>query len=224
MFGSPDWVWWRFWILPRLRDPEGYDRSAEFLSKLSKADAADGIARAMYGSGARDVFVYRFDWDEEPTVLGSDLSRMLGAAHGMDIPFVFGNFVFGEGTDRIFTAENEPGRLALSAAMMSYWTQFAKSGRPVTGAGDAVPEWPAWDEGGRFLVLDTEAGGGIRPSAETVSREGLLAAIESDPRLADRRLRCIVYHDLARWGEALERSEYDVKCPEHPFDGYPWHG
>jgi para-nitrobenzyl esterase len=224
MFGSPDWISWRFWILPQLRDAEGYDRSAEFLSKLTKADGADGIARAMVASGARDVFVYRFDWDEEPTVLGSDLGRMLGAAHGMDIPFVFGRFVFGDGSDNIFTAANEPGRLALSAAMMSYWSELAKSGRPGAEGEGAVPAWPAWEGNGRFLVLDTEAGGGIRPSEETVTREGLLAAVETDPRLADPRLRCIVYHDLVRWGEALERSDYDVKCPGHPFDGYPWHG
>jgi len=222
MFGSPDWVTWRFWILPRLRDPEAYDRSAEFLSKLAKADGADDIAQAMYGAGARDVFVYRFDWDEEPTLLGTDLSRMLGAAHGMEIPFVFGHFELGERPDRIFTPSNEPGRLALSGAMMDYWTQFARDGRPDAGGEGATRSWPAWDEGGRFLVLDTEAGGGIRPSAETVTRAGLVAAVEADPRL-DSRTRCIVYHDLVSWGEALERSEYDVKCPEHPFDGYPWH-
>ena len=224
MFGSPDWISWRLWILPRLRDAEGYDRSAEYLSKVAKADAADGIARAMHASGARDVFVYRFDWDEEPTVLGSDLGRMLGAAHGMDIPFVFGHFVFGKNPDAIFTPENEPGRLALSSAMMSYWTELAKSGRPSADGASKPPAWPAWDESERFLVLDTAAGGGIRPSDESLTRERLLAAVESDPRLADPRLRCIVYHDLVRWGEALERADYDVACPGHPFDGYPWHG
>jgi para-nitrobenzyl esterase len=224
MFGSPLWVSWRFWILPRLRDAHGYDLSAEFLSKLMKADGADDIARAMYASGERDVFVYRFDWDEEPTLLGSDLSRMLGAAHGMEIPFVFGHFEFGDGGDRIFTPENEPGRLALARAMMTYWTGFARSGRPAGDERRAIPDWPAWDATGRFLVLDTDAGGGIRSSAEAVTRAGLLAAIETDPRLGDDRLRCIVYHDLVQWGEALERSDYDVKCPGHPFDGYPWHG
>jgi para-nitrobenzyl esterase len=222
MFGSPDWISWRFWILPRLRDPDGYDRSAEFMSKLVKADGADEIARAMYGSGARDVFVYRFDWDEEPTVLGSDLSRMLGAAHGMEIPFVFGHFELGERPDRIFTPANEPGRLALAAAMMGYWAEFARDGRPVAAAEGGTPPWPAWDADGRFLVLDTEAGGGIRSSTETVTRAGLLAGVETDPRL-DARSRCIIYHDLVMWGEALDRSSYDAKCPGHPFDGYPWH-
>ena len=42
-----------------------------------------------------DVFVYRFDWDEEPKLLGADLQPMLGAAHGFEIPFVFGHLDLG---------------------------------------------------------------------------------------------------------------------------------
>ena len=34
---------------------------------------------------------YRFDWDEEPTVMFYDLSIALGAAHGLEIAFVFGH-------------------------------------------------------------------------------------------------------------------------------------
>jgi para-nitrobenzyl esterase len=114
--------------------PKPYDRSAEFLSKLAKADGADDIAHAMYGRGcARRLRLPLRLGRGAPTLLGTDLSRMLGAAHGMEIPFVFGHFELGERPDRIFTPGNEPGRLALSGAMMDYWTQFARDGRPDAG-------------------------------------------------------------------------------------------
>ena len=50
-----------------------------------------------------DVFVYRFDWHEEPHVMGADLSIILRAAHGFEIPFVFGHFDLGRQANVIFS-------------------------------------------------------------------------------------------------------------------------
>ena len=103
--------------------------------------------------------------------------------------------------------------------MMSYWTEFASKGRPGAGRDGTLPPWPAAPT---FLVLDTDAGGGIRPSQDTVTRAGVLAAIETDSRLATPRDRCLVYHELVYGPGELPRADYDAKCPEHPFDGFPW--
>src|SRR4030095_10292400 len=97
---------------------------ASWLGRLWRATGAAEPATSMVQSGAKDVYVYRFDWDEEPTFLGTDLSRMLGAAHGLEGPLVFGHFDLGREASRLFTAGNEPGRRELSDAMMSYWAQF----------------------------------------------------------------------------------------------------
>src|SRR5436305_1699803 len=75
-------------------------------------------------------FVYRFDWREEPTVLGGDIGKMLGAAHAFEVPFVFGHFDLGPDGRARWTAANEPGRRALSQAIMSYWAAFARGGVP----------------------------------------------------------------------------------------------
>jgi para-nitrobenzyl esterase len=223
MFGSPQWITWWLWLIPRLREPERYDAVAEHMSRMWKATGADELANAMVRSGATDVFVYRFDWDEEPTIAGADLSRMLGAAHGFEIPFVFGHFDLGREGNRLFTAENDPGRRALSAAMMSYWAEFARSGKPNPARGGNLPAWPAWSTTTpQFVLLDTVAGGGIRTSNDTVTRERVLAAIEKDPRLPTARDRCLVYHDLVVPAAQIVRAEYDRRCPQHPFDGYPW--
>jgi para-nitrobenzyl esterase len=75
--------------------------------------AADAPADAMQRGGWRDVYVYRWDWDEEPTLLGADLSVMPGAGHGFEIPFVFGHWFLGPSADVVFTDDNAPGREAL---------------------------------------------------------------------------------------------------------------
>ena len=77
------------------------------------------------------VFAYRFDWDEEGSVMGYDLSTALGAAHGLEIAFVFGEFEGGLGLSYLYP--KTPARDQLSKSMMSYWAEFAHSGNPGKG-------------------------------------------------------------------------------------------
>ena len=62
----------------------------------------------------------------------------LRAFHAADLPYVFGNFAWPfpwEDTDH-----------KLSDAMITYWTNFAKTGNPNGAAGAGVPvKWPAYD-------------------------------------------------------------------------------
>jgi para-nitrobenzyl esterase len=223
LFASPQWVHRWFGIVPRLIEPERYQVVGETMSAMWKATGVDEPATEMRASGATDVYAYRFDWDEEPTIVGADLSQMLGAFHGLEIPFVFDHFDLGREANRIFTRDNAPGRTQLAQAMMSYWTAFATNGRPGTGRDGQLPSWPAWDATTpSYLVLDTESGGGIRTSRDAVTRAGVLAAIEKDPRLAAPRDRCLLYHELVYGPGELPRADYDAKCPDHPFDAFPW--
>ncbi len=229
MFNDPHAVRRFLWIFPRLRHPRRYNLSAEYLAKMWKATGADEPAAAMRGTQG-NVFVYRFDWDEEPTKLGANLSVMLGAAHGFEIPFVFGHFDLGRRGNVIFTKDNEPGRLALSAEMMSYWANFAYTGSPGRGRDGRLPDWTAWDNSGpkapKFLVLDTAVGGGVRMSANSVTRAGLLAAVDEDPRLPTQKDKCRVFHDLVGWSRTLSPRDYPnlgkQGCKQYPFDEYPW--
>src|SRR4029434_6821820 len=116
------------------------DLSAQYLAKMWKATGADMPAAAM-ATSQPDVYVYRFDWDEEPTLLGADLGVMLGAAHAFEIPFVFGHFDLGREGNVIYTEDNKAGREALSKKMMSYWAQFARTGSPGRGRGRGFAQW-----------------------------------------------------------------------------------
>ena len=218
------------WIIPRIRDPHEYNLTAEYMAKMWKATGADEPAEAVRGAQGPSVFVYRFDWDEEPRLLGTDLSVLLGAAHAFEIPFVFGHFDLGRQVNMIFTTANEPGRKALSAQMMSYWAEFAYSGAPGRGRDQQLPEWTPWDSSTaaapKFMIFDTPDGGGARMSADALSATGILAAVDDDPRLPTQRDKCMIYRALAQWSRGFTKKDYPTAgrqgCKEYPFDAYPW--
>jgi para-nitrobenzyl esterase len=200
MFADPRNVRRILWVFPRLRDERLYNLRAEYLSRLWKATGADEPAAAMRTNQDK-VFVYRFDWDQEPRVMGADLSVMLGAAHGTEIPFVFGHFDLGRQARALFSKGNEPGRLALSAQMMSYWAEFAYHGAPGRGRDGRQPQWLAWDGSApttpKFMVLDTPERGGARMTStgsQTVA--SVVASVYEDPRLPTQRDKCTIIHDL----------------------------
>ena len=118
--------------MPRFVNERTYLAIADARLRMWKATGVDGPLTSLRRSEP-NVFVYRFDWDEEPTVLGADLAKMLGACHGFEIPFVFGHFDLGRAGRMIYDDKNLAGREALAKAMMSYWAAFARDGDPGRG-------------------------------------------------------------------------------------------
>jgi formylglycine-generating enzyme required for sulfatase activity len=112
----------------------------------------------------------------------------------MHVPFVFGtpNIDLDPATRSSFDA--------LSEATMSYWAEFAYHGNPGRGRRGELPNWPAWNDGGRgagrMLVLDSAAAGGIREAVAVVSKESVLAEIKADPRLPTLEQRCRLYYEF----------------------------
>jgi para-nitrobenzyl esterase len=210
MFASSQHVR-RFLGIPRLRDAEAYQREATYRSRFWKAYGVDEPAAAMRRVQGPSVFAYRFDWDEQPTIVGADLGRMLGAAHVMEIPFVFGHWNLGPNSKLLFDEDNRAGREALSAAMQSYWGQFAYTGAPARGRDGKLPAWSAWDPNSptanKYIVFDTQAGGGIRMAHETESTSALLAEVSADSHY-DGAARCALLSDWVRdVPNALARAE-----------------
>jgi para-nitrobenzyl esterase len=209
-----------FGLIPRAKDPAAYQRDAAYRSRVWKVTGVDDLARRLAGAQPGRVFAYRFDWDEEPSVLGADLAELIGAAHGLEIPFVFGHWNLGNAGRILFDAENEPGREALSGQMMSYWAEFAATGDPGRGREGSLPRWSAWrDDGEKYAVLDTPAGGGVRMAGESEGLEEIAAAILADPSFADDAARCRALARLDEWtSERAAAVSYaragDGRCAE----------
>ncbi len=209
----------------RIREPRLYDLHAEYGAKDWKARAVDEPLARMRPVQGPTVFGYRWDWDDEGRLLWLDLGRMLGAAHALEIPFVFGRL--GLFTDLIFDEDRRELDQELSDAMVSYWTSFAATGDPGRGRDDSLPSWPAWSagEGPKYLVLDSADDGGIHTSTDTVESAGLLDALATDPRFENPGERCAVLADFVRFGATLSAERYrtgwDGLCAAHPIDPAP---
>ena len=188
-----------------------YDLAAEYSTKMWKAKGVDEAARTMTSAGRSKAFAYRFDWDEEGRILWFDLTRLLGAAHAFEIPFVFGWLSFGPVTENIFPESSLPAARVLSDQMMSYWAQFAYTGDPGRGRSGDLPEWQSWGpEPGQFLIFDTESDGGLRLSNETLSNAIVLEQMLNDDRFESATERCEIYFDFVRYGRQLTSAEYET--------------
>jgi para-nitrobenzyl esterase len=228
LFVNPAFVTRWFGVVPQVKEPSLFQATADAQSAMWKATGADRPAAAMWNTQP-NVFVYRFDWDEEPTLLGINLGAYLGAAHGFEIPFVFGHWDLGQQGNVIYNDANRAGREALAEQMMSYWANFAWTGDPGRGRKGDQPAWSAWDGlpgAHKYMILDTQDGGGSRMGSEPVTRESVIASVDADPRLTSQRDRCFVYRELARWSRDFTEAEYATAghegCAPYPFETFPW--
>ena len=78
--------------------------------------------------------------------------------------------------------------------METMWSNFARSGDPGQGGDATLPPWTPWrsetETSPRFLVFDSEAGGGIRMSSDYRTPERIADRVFADTRYADDAERC----------------------------------
>ncbi len=213
MIRNPDYTRLRFGVLPRVIDQALYDRVTGFGSQMWKAIGADEPASAMHQAGHRDVFVYRFDWDEVPANWLLDFRSLLGASHSFEIPFVF-NDMDNEMTYLPFDlidADNITGAAPLGRAMSSYWARFAYTGDPGRGRALDLPRWSRWQGEGEYLVFDTQADGGIRMHSGSRERVDVLRQLAGDgTALGGQAAVCLAYNNLFGRGAIFS---FTTACP-----------
>ena len=201
-FGLPLWP----------KDADRYNLMAEYSARAWKLRGVDEPARRRREAGL-PVWTYRWDWDEQGRRLGLNVTQLLGAAHGLEIPFVFNHFDVGSQSGLLYHEDNAEGRERLARQMMGYWASFARDLDPGTGGGQG-PRWQPFEE--RLAVghlrLDTAPGPEMTSVAETL--EGLLADLAADPRLDSVAARCAVLDNAFRYdaGNALETGRRVLGC------------
>ncbi len=93
------------------------------------------------------LFVYEFMDDEAPYYF-EDVSYPYGAAHTLELQYIFPMFHGTAGTPKPLSDAQE----RLSDAMVAYWTNFARTGNP---NGEGLPQWPQWTpEAEQIQLLD----------------------------------------------------------------------
>ena len=215
MTRDPRYVDSTFGIFFSLKDEQTYRSLAHYGGRAWKARGVDQLAEAMTASGNPDVYAYRFDWDEEPSILGYDLSVALGAAHAIEIGFVFGEF---NGLGLGYVYPDDENQWRLSDSVMSYWAEFAYTGTPGAGRDGAETPWLAWGQDGQTqIILDTPTDGGIRMDDDVVTYETLKAELVADADFGDKSVHCATYVRTFRDTDLFDSAEYEaLGCSEWP--------
>jgi para-nitrobenzyl esterase len=137
-----------------------YQAAAQLASDRWKADSVDGVARRLAGDpGQPPVYAYQFAWGapdaDGRSVLPGRLGARLGCFHMLEIPFFLGTATrYGAVRWVVGSRANEPGRAALSRAMMAYIAHFIRDGNP---NGPGLPRWEPWSSapgGPKSVVFD----------------------------------------------------------------------
>jgi enterochelin esterase family protein len=81
--------------------------------------------------------VYYYYFDQHPQAPANSPQPDLGAPHGREVAYVFGHL------NEFKNEQPTPEDHAISDAMATYWTNFAKYGDP---NGKGMPKWPAFSE------------------------------------------------------------------------------
>ena len=219
MAQDPRYVDSWFGVFNSLKDEAQYRQLVYYGARAWKARGVDELALAMTAAGNRNVHAYRWDWDEEPSLLGYDLSVALGAGHGLEIAFVFGDFANGIAAVG-YLYPNDENQFLLSRSMMSYWAEFAYTGAPGRGRDGAEVPWLAWGEDGQHtILLDTPADGGIRMDDEVVTLASLKAELIADASFAQGQERCELYVRLFRPAGLFDDGEYQsLGCAAYPAE------
>lgn len=192
------------------KDLDAYNRDNGYSTDSWKIRAVDELATAILSAQGDNVYAYRFDVDDWHDLGLVNLKDLLGAAHALEIPFVFNKFI--KPMRVIFPPAMQEEFNTVSDHMSSYWSQFAYTGAPGSGRSGNMPAWSSWNvanpESPRLMVFDTQSDQGIRMVTDQLTRADLKRRFLAETSFSSQSEYCEAYQGLFN-GEQFDTVEYE---------------
>jgi len=146
--------------------PEEYQQRALAASAAWIKRGVDEIAETITAHESQaPVYAYQFNYgaynpdgyNAWPTdYRGTNYALRMGAAHGLEIPFFWGNLSFFTMGRILFREENRQGYEGLSEAMMKYLARFVHEGDPGSAGGVLWKPWSNAEGAPKRILLDAD--------------------------------------------------------------------
>ena len=186
-----------------LKDENAYEAFNFYRSSAWKVRGVNEPLNFLALTGNKNLFSYRFDWDDQRKLLIADFSKLIGASHALEIHLLAGdatlvggspvsNFIYPKGLSKFFTSRN----------MMLLWTNFAKNGDP--GLSTNNVRWEPYNSTSQsFLIIDNKKN--LKMSHGKTSLKTLTEELYKDSRL-NKLEKCVVLYQMFTF---VGNDEYD---------------
>ena len=197
-----------------LKDKDAFNLFNSYRSKAWKIRGVDDPLRSLYISGNKDLYAYRYDWDDHRRFIIADFKELIGAAHATEIPLLTGNdklvgdygfFIYPRGPSKRFTSKN----------MMQFWTNFAKNGKP--GISSNGVEWTKYsgqeNTPSNYIILDNKRN--LRMHSDEFSFSSLTKDLYQENDLTNLEKCVVLLQMLTYVGDDLYDeyiNDYPGKC------------
>lgn len=194
-----------------LKDEDAFNIFNHYRSSAWKLRGVDEPLMSMKKAGNKDLFAYRYDWDDHRRFVIGDFRKLVGAAHASEIPLLTGNnklvgsygfFLYPKGPSKKFTSKN----------MMLFWANFAKYGVP--GKSTNSIEWTSYqsknESKSNFIILDNRSN--LKMSSDSITFESLVADLYKEEKVTDLEKCVVLLQILTFVGDDL----YDQYINKYP--------
>ncbi len=197
-----------------INDKDAFNVFNSYRSRAWKIRGVDDPLRSLYISGNKDLYAYRYDWDDHRRFIIADFKELIGAAHATEIPLLTGNnnlvgdygfLIYPKGPSKRFTSNN----------MMKFWTNFAKYGEP--GVSTNGIEWKKYSGQenipSNYMVLDNRKN--LKMHTDKFSFSSLIKDIYYENALTNLEKCVVLLQMLTYVGDDLYDeyvNQYPGKC------------
>jgi len=196
-----------------IKDEDAYQAFSYYRSAAWKIRGVDEPLEFLASAGNKNLYSYRFDWDDQRKFIIGDFKQLFGAAHALEIPLLLGdtklvggppvsNFMYPRGISRFYTSRN----------MMKFWTNFAKYGIP--GKSSNKVEWTPYetdkDDESLFMILDNRKN--LKMSSDNVTLKTLSEELYLDERLNELE-KCVIALQMYTY---VGNDLYDENIQNYP--------
>ena len=175
----------------KLKNEDSFEAFNYYRSAAWKIRGVDFPLKSLDSAGNKNLYAYRYDWDDHRRFVVADFKKLIGAAHATEIPLLAGNtdlvggyplsdLIYPPSFSKRFTSKN----------MMIFWTNFAKTGIPGTSSNSI--EWkkyPSSSYQSEYIILDKRKN--LKMVSDNISFKSLTNELQNDNRLSDLE-KCVV--------------------------------